>query len=227
MLPLGDDDSARRTTPIVTYVLIVLNVLVFLLELNSGDAFINQWAFVPARFAANPVAEFATVFSSMFMHAGWLHLLGNMLYLWIFGDNVEDRLGHRATWSSICCAVLQRPLPNIRLARARISRTWVPPARSRGPRLLHRDVPEPARAGPDGPRGRANVRAGRHRLLDRAAGDQQPLDVHGILTDRRRRGGVHGTRRRVHGGHCVELRPRRQAKPGVAIRLLIHAVIPV
>ena len=94
MLPIGDDDSARRLTPIVTYVLIALNVLVFLLELSSGDAFINRWAFVPSRFLADPVGDFPTLFASMFMHASWVHLLGNMLYLWIFGDNVEDRLGH-------------------------------------------------------------------------------------------------------------------------------------
>lgn len=94
MMPLGDDDSGRRLTPIVTYVLIALNVLVFFLELTNGDAFIERWAFVPSRFLANPAGEFATIFTSMFMHAGWLHLLGNMLYLWIFGDNVEDRLGH-------------------------------------------------------------------------------------------------------------------------------------
>src|SRR5512143_4084226 len=94
MLPLGDDDSTRRTFPIVTYGLIVLNVLIFLVELSSGDAFIEKGSFVPARFAANPGAEFITIFSSMFMHAGWIHLLGNMLYLFIFGDNVEDRLGH-------------------------------------------------------------------------------------------------------------------------------------
>jgi len=94
MLPIGDDDSTRRTVPLVTYGLIVLNVLVFLLELNSGDAFIERWAFVPSRFLANPAGDFATIFSAMFMHAGWLHLGGNMLYLWIFGDNVEDRLGH-------------------------------------------------------------------------------------------------------------------------------------
>ena len=94
MLPIGDDDSARRLTPLVTYVLIVLNVLVFLLELSSGDAFINRWAFVPSRFLADPVGDFPTLFASMFMHASWVHLLGNMLYLWIFGDNVEDRLGH-------------------------------------------------------------------------------------------------------------------------------------
>jgi membrane associated rhomboid family serine protease len=53
-----------------------------------------QWAFVPSRFLANPIGDFLTLFTSMFMHAGWLHLGGNMLYLWIFGDNVEDRFGH-------------------------------------------------------------------------------------------------------------------------------------
>lgn len=94
MLPIGDDDSTRRTVPIVTYVLIALNVLVFFLELAGGDAFIERWAFVPTRFLANPLGEFITIFTSMFMHAGWVHLGGNMLYLWIFGDNVEDRLGH-------------------------------------------------------------------------------------------------------------------------------------
>src|SRR6187455_1830844 len=94
MMPLGDDNTGRRLTPIVTYVLIAINVLVFLLELNNGEAFIERWAFVPSRFLADPVGDFATLFTAMFMHAGWAHLLGNMLYLWIFGDNVEDRLGH-------------------------------------------------------------------------------------------------------------------------------------
>src|SRR3990172_7131324 len=93
MMPLGDDDSGRRSTPVVTYALIALNVLVFLLETSAGNAFIEQWAFVPARFLANPAAEFVTIFSSMFMHAGTVHLGGNMLYLWIFGDNVEDNFG--------------------------------------------------------------------------------------------------------------------------------------
>ena len=94
MFPIGDDNSARRTFPIVTYALIALNLLFFFAELNGGEAFIQQWAFVPRRFLANPGADFPTLFTSMFMHAGWLHLLGNMLYLWIFGDNVEDRFGH-------------------------------------------------------------------------------------------------------------------------------------
>ncbi|HEX7587243.1 MAG TPA: rhomboid family intramembrane serine protease [Anaerolineae bacterium] len=94
MFPIGDDNSARRTFPLVTYGLIALNVLFFFVELGGGDAFIGKWAFVPSRFLANPGSDFPTLFTSMFMHAGWVHLGGNMLYLWIFGDNVEDRFGH-------------------------------------------------------------------------------------------------------------------------------------
>jgi membrane associated rhomboid family serine protease len=94
MFPIGDDDSARRTVPLVTYALIALNVLVFFGELSGGDAFVGKWAFVPSRFLTDPLGDSPTLFTSMFMHAGWLHLGGNMLYLWIFGDNVEDRFGH-------------------------------------------------------------------------------------------------------------------------------------
>jgi membrane associated rhomboid family serine protease len=94
MFPIGDDDSQRRTLPYVTYVLIAINVLFFLLELQNGDEFIHKWAFVPQRFAADPAGQLPTVFSAMFMHGSWLHLGGNMLYLWIFGDNVEDSFGH-------------------------------------------------------------------------------------------------------------------------------------
>ena len=94
MIPIGDDNSTRRITPIVTYFLIILNVIVFFLEMSGGNAFIEKWAFVPSRFLDNPSTDFPTIFTSMFMHAGWVHLLGNMLYLWIFGDNVEDRFGH-------------------------------------------------------------------------------------------------------------------------------------
>src|SRR3972149_9981102 len=94
MMPLGDDNTGRRSVPVVTYALISLNVLVFFLETSLGEAFIQQWSVVPARFLANPTAEFITIFSSMFMQCGLVHLGGNMLYLWIFGDNVEDRLGH-------------------------------------------------------------------------------------------------------------------------------------
>jgi membrane associated rhomboid family serine protease len=94
MFPIGDDNTGRRNVPVVTYVLIAINVLVFLLELQAGNAFIEKWAFIPARFTENPPGDWVTLFSAMFMHGGWLHLGGNMLYLWIFGDNIEDRFGH-------------------------------------------------------------------------------------------------------------------------------------
>jgi len=85
---------SATTTRYVTYALVVLNVLVFLIELSGGDQFIEEWSFIPARFSGNPEANAVTIFTAMFMHGGWLHLFGNMLYLWIFGDNVEDRFGH-------------------------------------------------------------------------------------------------------------------------------------
>jgi len=94
LFPIGDDNSTRRTFPIVTLLLILANVIFFIAELALGESFIVQWSFVPQRFLANPIADFLTLFTSMFMHAGWLHIAGNMLYLWIFGDNVEDRFGH-------------------------------------------------------------------------------------------------------------------------------------
>jgi membrane associated rhomboid family serine protease len=94
MFPIGDDNTQERTFPVVTYSLIALNVLFFLVELSGGDQFIKQWAFIPARFSAAPVSDAVTILTSMFMHASWMHLFGNMLFLWIFGDNVEDRFGH-------------------------------------------------------------------------------------------------------------------------------------
>ncbi len=93
LFPIGDDNSTRRSLPLVTYGLIALNVIIFLIEINSGEPFIRRWAVVPSRLTADPAGNFMTVFTAMFMHGGWMHLLGNMLYLWIFGDNVEDRLG--------------------------------------------------------------------------------------------------------------------------------------
>ncbi len=94
MLPIGDDNSQRRLFPFVTYMLVAANVLVFLLELVGGEQFIYAWSVIPVRFLSNPVGGFITLFTSMFLHAGWIHLGGNMLYLLIFGDNVEDRFGH-------------------------------------------------------------------------------------------------------------------------------------
>ena len=93
LFPIGDNNSSRRVVPVVTYGLIALNVLVFLLEMSQGEPFIRRWSVAPRQLVANPAEELPTIFTSMFMHAGWMHLLGNMLFLWIFGDNVESRLG--------------------------------------------------------------------------------------------------------------------------------------
>lgn len=99
MIPIKDENPTRRT-PWVTVLFIAMNVAVFAysstLSPQDLQAFWSQWAFVPARFLGNPFspAQLATVFSAMFMHAGWFHIGGNMLYLWIFGNNIEDRFGH-------------------------------------------------------------------------------------------------------------------------------------
>lgn len=101
MIPLRDDNPAQRV-PIATRTLIVLNVLVFLVELSQGEAlpeFLRDWGVVPGRLFASFAGEtslpfeLGTVVTSLFLHAGWLHLIGNMWYLWIFGDNVEDKMG--------------------------------------------------------------------------------------------------------------------------------------
>jgi len=94
MLPVGDDNSSRKSFPFMTYILIGINLVVFFLELSRGTDFIDKWAFIPSRFSSNPSGNFITIFTAMFMHAGGFHLFSNMLYLWIFGDNVEARFGH-------------------------------------------------------------------------------------------------------------------------------------
>ncbi len=94
VFPIGTDESEHHTTPFVTYFLILANVAAFFIELNQGDAFVKQWAFTPAEFFEHPASYFPTLLTSMFLHGGWLHLIGNMAYLWSFGDNVEDNFGH-------------------------------------------------------------------------------------------------------------------------------------
>ena len=96
MIPIRDQIPTRRV-PFVNYLLIAANIFVFILQSLAGsnqDALVNQFALIPANFTANiSLANFIDIFTSMFMHAGLLHLGGNMLYLWIFGDNVEDSMG--------------------------------------------------------------------------------------------------------------------------------------
>ncbi len=90
MIPLRDTIPSA-TVPVVNYAIIATNVVVFFYELSLGrhlDAFVMAHGLVPRDFA------FSNLVTSMFLHGSWLHLLGNMLFLYIFGDNVEDRLGH-------------------------------------------------------------------------------------------------------------------------------------
>src|SRR5665648_141558 len=96
LIPIRDQIPTRRV-PIVNYLLIAANLIVFVLQSLAGanqETLVNQFALIPANFTANIIlANFTDIFSSMFMHAGLMHLGGNMLYLWIFGDNVEDSMG--------------------------------------------------------------------------------------------------------------------------------------
>jgi membrane associated rhomboid family serine protease len=103
MIPLRDDNPTR-STPVVNFALIALCAIVFLWEVTlpegQAERAVYQLGFIPAVFfgradlAQRWIAPEMSIVTSMFIHGGWLHLLGNMLYLWIFGDNVEDRVGH-------------------------------------------------------------------------------------------------------------------------------------
>ena len=101
MIPLRDTIRSR-TAPVVTVALIIVNVLVFLHEIALGpyvERFVHAYGLIPRRLVYWPgdpldPLRFLPLLTSMFWHGGWLHLISNMLYLWIFGDNVEDRLGH-------------------------------------------------------------------------------------------------------------------------------------
>lgn len=121
MFPLSDDNSDRRITPWINYVLIFLNVVVFVIfqGLGQNEAFNSAFSCVPHEIVTNtdvigparisdpstgqsttimhsmtPISVYLTLFTSMFMHGGITHIGGNMLYLWIFGDNLEDLMGH-------------------------------------------------------------------------------------------------------------------------------------
>jgi membrane associated rhomboid family serine protease len=104
MIPIGDERVPGGPPPLVNYALIALNVLAFFLELSKPqgalEAFVTAWGVVPREYSAGrdlapsiPLPFWTTLFTSMFLHGGWAHLGGNMLYLWIFGDNLEKILG--------------------------------------------------------------------------------------------------------------------------------------
>src|SRR5712664_68100 len=122
LFPIADENTDRTTTPVVNYVLIAINVLVFvfLQGLGSNEKFTYAFSTVPAEIITGrdiatrpvvvenftgqrmempglqptPIPVYLTLLTSMFMHGGIAHIFGNMLFLWIFGDNIEDRLGH-------------------------------------------------------------------------------------------------------------------------------------
>lgn len=95
MFPLHDINRAHRR-PYVVYLVVVLNLLGFVYTYGFTDpaAVIGAYGFVPGRFTADLGGEWITLFSSMFLHGSLLHILGNLWFLWVFGDNIEDRLGH-------------------------------------------------------------------------------------------------------------------------------------
>ena len=100
MIPLSDENRTSRT-PVVSYALLGAIVLAFVWQLQAGNAAVYAFGLIPARLVHGALLPpqldwapaWATVFTSMFLHGGWMHLGGNLLYLWIFGDNVEDALG--------------------------------------------------------------------------------------------------------------------------------------
>jgi membrane associated rhomboid family serine protease len=112
------DDNPTRIVPGVTYTLIVLNILAFIYEIRLGpdlEAFFQVWAVVPKLLTASfqgvptglPFPAWVTLITSQFLHGGFLHIAGNMLFLWIFGNNVEDKLGHgRFLFFYLTCGVL-------------------------------------------------------------------------------------------------------------------------
>ncbi|MGD1911434.1 MAG: rhomboid family intramembrane serine protease [Rivularia sp. (in: cyanobacteria)] len=118
MFPLYDENPTR-ITPYVTYGLIGINVLVFLHEFSLSDAQLNQffqlYAVIPRQLSISfaggvinqPVPEWITLFTSQFLHGGWWHLISNMVFLWVFGNNIEDRLGHfKYTVFYLACGAL-------------------------------------------------------------------------------------------------------------------------
>ncbi len=91
MIPLSAASRRPRRSPVITTAIILVNVVVFLLELAGGDTFVQQWSVIPADIVAG--RHWVTLVTAMFMHAGWMHIFGNMVFLWAFGPAIEDAMG--------------------------------------------------------------------------------------------------------------------------------------
>lgn len=91
MIPLGDASRRPLHRPVVTALIIIINGLVFALELQGGETFVTQWSALPADIVAG--RHWVTLVTAMFLHASWSHIIGNMLFLWVFGPEIEDAMG--------------------------------------------------------------------------------------------------------------------------------------
>ena len=91
MIPLSDASRKPDNFPIVTVAIVTVNAVVFLMELMGGDAFVLRWSEVPADIVSGH--HWITILTAMFMHAGWMHIIGNMVFLWAFGPEIEDAMG--------------------------------------------------------------------------------------------------------------------------------------
>ena len=92
LIPLGDASRRWRSFATVTLLIIVVNAYVFLLELSGGNHFVRMWSVVPIRIVHG--SHLITLLTSMFLHASWMHIIGNMVFLWAFGPAMEDAMGH-------------------------------------------------------------------------------------------------------------------------------------
>ena len=93
VIPLSDASRSPTRFPVVTAALIAVNVVVFVLELVCGDEFVLRWSAIPADIVAGH--HWITLLTSTFLHASWMHIIGNMVFLWAFGPAMEDAMGHR------------------------------------------------------------------------------------------------------------------------------------
>src|SRR5208283_3089431 len=91
MIPLSDASREPASFPVMTTAIIVANAVVFVMELIGGDAFVLKWSEVPANIVAGH--DWITILTAMFMYAGWMHIIGNMVFLWAFGPEAEDAMG--------------------------------------------------------------------------------------------------------------------------------------
>ena len=233
MLPIGDE-RVHGPAPLVTFGLIALNVLAFLVELTQPSegalqSFIQAWGVVPREYSMArdlpptiPLPFWSTLFTSMFLHGGWMHLGGNMLYLWIFGDNLEKVMGGVRFLIFYLACGLAASLAHIlfglwlnhscrRCVWGHQRRTW----------RVSRPLPQEHRPSAHAWRYRKCAGDCRSRLLDRDSNDQRNR-IHGG-DNRNRWYRIHGTHRRV----------RRRTRTGQAdglaaatgVRLKVHCEV--